>query len=198
MLCLPQGGVAIEEVHIAVDITVPSPIRLGMLPLGASCCRYDGSVSALGLMPLLHPSVALALLPAVSPFTRLSSAVRAQVPFSALVSLLLWLAVPASPLGRDRCFLGIHSRSLMLCVDSSPQVASRLVEGRVLSVAFSRFLARVVIIVFAVLIRVRRKFSPSVVVMVLPARSCCVQELGFGICLLVIVGRSGSCRRGAT
>ena len=126
-----------------------------MLPLDASCCRYDGSVSALGLMPLLHPSVALALLPAASPFARLSSAVRAQVPLSALVSLLLWLAVAASALGRDRRFLGIQSRSLMLCVDSSSQVASRLVERRVLSAALSRFLIRVVVFVFAVLVRVR-------------------------------------------
>ena len=67
MLCLPQACVALEEVHSAVLVTVPCSARLSVLPLNAGGGRDGDFAPSLGLMPVLDPSVTLALLPTASP-----------------------------------------------------------------------------------------------------------------------------------
>ena len=145
----------------------------------------------------LHPSVAFALLPAVSPLACLSSSMCTQVSLGTFVSLLTRLGLDVSPLGRDRFSFGIQPSSLMLCVDSSPQVACRLIEGLVLPAVIVRLLVIVVVVLLTVFICVRGDFSPFVLLMVVPARSGCVQELSLSVRRLIEVRGSGSCGGGA-
>ena len=141
-------------------------------------------------MPVLDPSVALALLPTASPLACLPSSVRAQLPLRALGPLLMHLGVAGSPLGRDGRLLGSRPGLSVVYVYSPPQVTCRLVERGLVAVAILALLV-VVVVFLAVAVRVGREFPPVIVLAVVSAHPCSVQELGLCVCPLLQVRRGG-------